>query len=87
MASFDYPYSNTSGGLTTPPFKLGHAWIITLCCVHVINWNVEHDIITRDAYSVSWAEIWEFWKPQRDIIDAVIISKLIVFEIISNVAY
>ena len=36
---------------------------------------MEHDIITRDAYSVSWAEIWEFSKSQRDIIDAVTISK------------
>ena len=34
---------------------------------------MEHDIITRDAYSVSWAEIWEFSKSQRDIIDAVTI--------------
>ena len=37
---------------------------------------MEHDIITRDAYSVSWA----------DIIDAVTISKVIVFEMICNVA-
>ena len=37
------------------------------------NQNVEHDIITRDAYSVSGAEIWEFSKSQRDIIDAVTI--------------
>ena len=37
------------------------------------NTNVEHDIITRDAYSVSWAEIWEFSKSQRDIINAVTI--------------
>ena len=36
---------------------------------------MEYDIITRDAYSVSWAEIWEFSKSQRDIIDAVTISK------------
>ena len=47
---------------------------------------MEHDIITRDAYSVSWAEIWEFSKSQRDIIDAVIISKIVVFEIICNIA-
>ena len=52
-----------------------------------INWNVEHDIITRDAYSVFWAEIWELSKSQRDIIDAVSISKIIVFEIICNIAY
>ena len=39
----------------------------------VQNKNVEHDIITRDAYSVSWAEIWEFSKSQRDIDDAVTI--------------
>ena len=32
-----------------------------------------HDIITREAYSVSGAEIWEFSKSQRDIIDAVTI--------------
>ena len=48
---------------------------------------MEHDIITRDAYSVSWAEIWEFSKSQRDSIDAVTISKMIVFEMICNVAY
>ena len=34
---------------------------------------MEHDIITHDAYSVSAAEIWEFSKSQRDIIDAVTI--------------
>ena len=27
---------------------------------------MEHDIITRDAYSVSGAEIWEFSKSQRE---------------------
>ena len=27
----------------------------------------------RDAYSVSWAEIWEFSKSQHDIIDAITI--------------
>ena len=48
---------------------------------------MEHDIITRDANGVSWAEIWEFSKLQRDIIDAVTISKIIVFEIIYNFAY
>ena len=52
-----------------------------------MNYNVEHDIITCDAYSVSRAEIWEFSKSQRDIIDAITISKIIVFEIIGNVAY
>ena len=36
---------------------------------------------------MSWAEIWEFSKSQRDIIDAITISKIIVFEIICNVAY
>ena len=51
------------------------------------NQNVEHDIITRDAYSVAWEEIWEFSKSQRDIIDAVTISKIIVFEIIYNLPY
>ena len=48
---------------------------------------MSHDIITRDANSVSWAKIWEFSKSQRDIIDAVTISKIIVFEIIWYVAY
>ena len=38
--------------------------------------------ITRDAHSVSWAEIW-----QRDIFDAITISKIIVFEIVCNFAY
>ena len=38
----------------------------------MINLNVEHDI-TRDAYCVSGAEIWEFSMSQRDIIDAVTI--------------
>ena len=36
---------------------------------------MEHDIITRDANGVSWAEIWEFSKSQCEIIDAVTISK------------
>ena len=48
---------------------------------------MEHDIITRDANSVSWTELWEFSKSQRDIIDAVTISEIIVFEIICYVAY
>ena len=48
---------------------------------------MEHDIITRDAYSVSRAEIWEFSKSRRDIFDAITISKKIVFEIICNSAY
>ena len=34
---------------------------------------MEHDIITRDAYNVSWAEIWEFSKSQRVNIEAVTI--------------
>ena len=46
-----------------------------------------HDIITRDANSVSCAKIGEFSKSQRDIIDAVIIKKIIVFDIIFYVAY
>ena len=46
-----------------------------------------HDIITHYACSVSWAEIWEFSKSQRDIIHAIIISKIIVFDIICYVAY
>ena len=50
------------------------------------NLNVEHDIITRDAYNVSWAEIFKFSKSQRDIINAVTISTIIVFEMICNVA-
>ena len=37
--------------------------------------------------SVSWTEIWEFLKSQRDIMNAVTISKIIVFEIIWYVAY
>ena len=41
----------------------------------------------RDAYSVSWAEIWEFPKSRRDIFDAITISKIIVFEIICIFAY
>ena len=48
---------------------------------------MEHDIITRDVNTVSWAAIWEFSKSQRDIIDAVTISKIIVFDIICFVAY
>ena len=48
---------------------------------------MEHDIITRDANNVSWAEIWECSKSQCDIIDAVTISKIIVFEIICSVVY
>ena len=36
-------------------------------------YNVEHDIITRDAYSVSWAQIWEISKSKRGIIDDVTI--------------
>ena len=43
------------------------------------------DIITRDAISVSWAETWELSKSQRDIIDDVIITKIIVFDIIRYV--
>ena len=35
-------------------------------------WNIS-DIINRNAYSVSGAEIWEFSKSQRDIIDVVTI--------------
>ena len=45
-----------------------------------VHWNVEHDIITLDAYSVSWAEIWEFSKSQRDISNASTISKIIVID-------
>ena len=45
-----------------------------------------HDAITRNANNVSWAEIWEFSKSQRDIIDAINISNIIVFDIICNVA-
>ena len=48
---------------------------------------MEHDIITRDANNVSWAEIWECSKSQPDIIDAVTIAKTIVFEIICYVAW
>ena len=52
--------------------------------------NVEPDI-TRDAKTVSWAEIWEcsleWLKSQHDIIDAVTIAKIIVFDIICYVAW
>ena len=48
---------------------------------------MEHAIITRDANNVSWAEIWECSKSQPDIIDAVTIAKIIVFEIICYVAW
>ena len=48
---------------------------------------MEHDIITRDANNVSWAEIWECSKSQRDIIDAVTIAKRVIFEIIRYVAW
>ena len=34
---------------------------------------MEHDIITYDAHSASWAEIRQFSKSQHDIIDAVTI--------------
>ena len=46
-----------------------------------------HDNITRDANSGTWAEIWEFSKSQRDISDAVIITKIIVVDIICYVDY
>ena len=48
---------------------------------------MEHDIITRDAYNVSWAEICECSKSQHDITDAVTIAKIIVFEMICYVAW
>ena len=44
-----------------------------------------HDIITHDANSVAWAEISEF--SQRNIIDAIIISKIIAFVMICYGAY
>ena len=53
----------------------------------MLNQNMEYDIITGDANSASWAEILEFSKSQRGIIDAVTISKIIIFEIISYVTY
>ena len=47
-------------------------WLINLDADDgILNSNVEHDIITRDANSVSRAEIWKFSKSQRDIIDVV----------------
>ena len=46
-----------------------------------------HDIITRDAKSVSWAKVWVFSMSQRDIIDAVIISNIIAFDMICYAAY
>ena len=75
------------------PWKLTSTWITcnNPLSIHeykeLSNENVEHDIITRDANSVSWAEIWEFSKSQRDIIDAVTISKIVAFDIICYVAY
>ena len=48
---------------------------------------MEHDIITRDANNVSWAEIWECSKSQPNIIDAVAIAKIIVFEIVCYVTW
>ena len=48
---------------------------------------MEYDIIIRDVNSASWAEIFEFSKSQRGIIDAATISKIIIFEIISYVTY
>ena len=41
----------------------------------------EHDIITHDANSLSWTKLWEFLKWQSDIVDEVIITKIIVFDI------
>ena len=62
--------------------------IFPCCWKHgIINWNVIHDIITRDANSVPWAEIWEFSKSQPGIIDAVFITKIIVLNIICYVDY
>ena len=47
-------------------------------------WNM---ISSPTTPTVSWAEIWEFSKSRRDIIDAVTISKIIVPEIICHDAY
>ena len=46
----------------------------------------KHNIITCDANSAYWTEIWEFSKSQRDIIDTVIIT-INVFDIICYVDY
>ena len=45
---------------------------------------MEHDIINRDTNSVSCAENWKV--SQREIFDAINISKIIVFDIIRYVA-
>ena len=50
---------------------------------HKRNNNVVHDIITRDANSVSWAEISEFLKSQRDTTDVVMILKIIVLTLVA----
>ena len=50
-----------------------HVQFIKIMRKYVINLNVENDMLTRDANSVSRAEIWEFSKSQYDIIDAVTI--------------
>ena len=52
-----------------------------------MNKNSIHDIITLGANSLSWVEIWEISNLQHDIIDAVIITKIIVFDIIFCVDY
>ena len=46
-----------------------------------------HDFITRDDNIMHLAEIWEFSKSRRDIIEAVVITKLILLNIIFYVDY
>ena len=41
-----------------------------------------YDIITCDANSLSWAKIWEYSKSYCHVIDEVIITEIIVFDII-----
>ena len=66
-------------------FKTDHMHnVMKIRTIWVTNWNVIHDIITRD---VSWVEIWEFSESQLDIIDGVIITKIIIFVKICNVDY
>ena len=50
------------------------------------NYNGIHNMITRDANSVPWVEIWEFSKLLFDSIDAVIITKIIAFDKICHSA-
>ena len=57
----------------SPP-RLGILWHLKLECAH--------NIITRDANSLSWNKLWEFQKWQCDVTDEVIITKIIIFTMI-----